>query len=253
MSYWTAVPVAIRKSKRITPEEKELYYEISDRLTEGGFSKATNSELAKALGVSERSISTRLSGLISKGCAKITLNRHKHERWIWLKSPGEQTEEARPNDDCFKDKKNRLENSFKKSIVFGDVDFEVLVEKLLNETTYLQELKNNDIQFCLTEEQATFFTRFKKLYPGKAIDCQIACYPNVDYNKLNTALDSSIFLQQSNNLSLKWCLENYEKIIKGDYNSSLMNQQEYKSNFKPRERTYEEINSAFQNIEDIEV
>ena len=61
--YWCSIPNAVRKSKLLTAEEKDLYYEICERLTEGGYCKASNTELANALDVSPKTITSRLANL----------------------------------------------------------------------------------------------------------------------------------------------------------------------------------------------
>ena len=197
---------------------------------------------------SEKTITTRLAGLREKRFANIVLNLHKHQRWIYLKVPGEPSEEAKPQGEALNEKTRRLQESLKKAIVFGTIDFNVLIQKL-KESPYLDEVEDNSIQFVLTGAQMDFLNRFKRY--KKEIDCQIASFPEMDYQKLINAIEESFFLQGNNNLSLKWCLSHAQEIMSGKYKTNLVNSQEQNKNFTGRNYASDEINSLFQSIDDI--
>ena len=112
--------------------------------------------------------------------------------------------------------------------------------------------KNEPKQDNLTKEQAQFFESFKKHFPDKAIDCKISEMPKVDYSALMLEMKRSPqFLQKCSNLTLKWCLENADKIIKGNYR---LHEDAKPPDFSTsRSYTREEMNSLFQNVEDIEI
>ena len=237
--YWACIPNSVRKSKRISAEEKELWYEIREIIETrgGGYCTATNSELAKALDVSEKTITTRLASLIKKGFANITMDSHHHKRRIYLHAPGDHLEPQKPQGKELEERTKWLRESLKKAIVFGTIDFNVLIEKL-KESSYLEEIQDNSVQFILTGEQIEFLNRFKRYQ--KSIDCQIACFPNVDYQKLVRAIEESLFLQDNSNLTLKWCLSHADEIINGKYKTSSMTENQYK-NFEPRKYSQNEL------------
>lgn len=250
MNYWTCIPNTVRKSKRLSAEEKELWYEIADRKNAGGYCTSTNFELAKALDVSEKTITTRLASLIKNGFANITMNSHHHKRRIYLHAPGDHFEPPKPQGQEIEERTKNLRESLKKSIVFGTVDFNVLIQKLLD-SPYLHEVEDNTTQFVLTPEQMEFLVKFKKFYPGKKLDCQLACYPGIDYSTLSRALQESLFLQESSNLTLKWCLSHAEEIIGGKYKTTLVSSQNHNKNFTGRNYTAAQLDSLFNNIDDI--
>jgi biotin operon repressor len=259
MNYWTIIPTEVHKSTLLTAEEKELYYEINNRLNEGHYCTASNEELAKSLGVSEKTVTTRLAGLKSKKFVTITQNVHKHERRVYLLSksnPPSYEERNGPNEEYLEARKKKLEGSLKKGIVLGSIEFGTLIEKL-KESTYLEDITDNSTQFILNESQIEFFAEFKKSFPHKKIDCQIACFPDMDYKQLIASIYDSEFLMLNNNLSLKWCLQHSKDIINGNYKCHKLREVEAmieKTNIsKERKYTPSDINSYFQDIDDIEV
>lgn len=111
--------------------------------------------------------------------------------------------------------------------------------------------KNQTRQFNLTREQAQFFASFQEHCKNKALDCQISEMPKVDYNALMIAIKQSQFLLLSDNLGLKWCLTNAEKIISGQYKNFS---DKAKPNFSTaRDYSKEEMNALFQDVNDIEI
>ncbi len=215
LSMWTVVPTRVRKSKVLTAEEKEMYYAIADGLTAGGYCKETNEDLAKRLPkVTARTVQDRIKSLENKRF--LFIRKYGHFRLLYLNIPGEPEDQPMPTEEELQLKTEAYQESLKKAIVFGTIEFPVLVDKLL-ESPYLEHVQDNTRQFLLTEKQIEFLAEFKKLAPGKKIDCQVACYPNVDYDKLMDEMRHSKFLAETKNLSLKWLLENSEEIIARKY------------------------------------
>lgn len=253
MSFWTPVPTAVLKSKRISDGEKMLYYAIAsviNRQQGKRYCTATNAQLAKALNVSESTITQRLARLIKEHFANTTQNPHKQERRIYLHVPGDPSlEEKLPTEEEMDEATVNLRESFKQAIIFGNVPFSVLVEKL-KETPYLDELGEQEEQFVLNKEQIRFLDGFMKICPGKAIDCQLASF-EVNFKKLLEEIRESDFIMTNNNLSLKWCLEHAAQICAGDYRKYIDLRFEKKSNFTGREYTPDELNSLFQSIDEI--
>ena len=248
--YWSVVPTRVRKSKRLSSEEKELYYELKERLTPAGYCTDSNAELAKVLNVSEKTISARLAKLVEKKFANVTQNNHKHKRMIYLHIPGVVEEPEKPTDEEIQENVKNFQESLKKAIVFGTVEPKVLIKRF-KESPYLDNLEDNSTQFILTLDQVEFLASFMKRYPGKAIDCQLASYENVDYDRLLKAISESEFLMSSNNLSLKWCLFNSAEIINGNYKTTIPQAEIVKPNFKSRDYKSNELLRCFQNINEI--
>jgi len=250
-SYWSVIPTRVRKSKILSAEEKELYYEIKERCNPAGYCTDSNAELAKALNVSEKTITARLAGLIAKKFANTTLNTHKHKRLIYLHVPGAVQEPEKPTGEEIQENVKNFQESLKKAIIFGNIDPKLLVQRF-KESPYLENLEDNSTQFVMTIDQIKFLAKFIR-YPGKKIDCQIANYPNVDYMKLINHLESSQFLQENANLSLKWCLSHYADIIEGVYKTSIPSWETMEKRKSPYERTYspESLNSLFMSIDEM--
>lgn len=255
MGFWTAVPTAVLKSKRINDGEKMLYYAIAsiiNRQQSKRYCTATNAQLAKALNVSESTITQRLARLVKERFANTTQNPHKQERRIYLHVPGDPSlEEELPTEEALNEATVNLRESFKQAIIFGKVPFETLAEKL-QESGYLDELNGDqDKQFLLTREQVMFLAEFMKLCPGKAIDCQIASFRDINFRALMQSIRESSFLLTNNNLSLRWCIKHAEQIIAGDYKQYL--NESAPIPFKGRNYTAAEMNALFQSVDEIEI
>ena len=248
--YYSIVPTLVMNSRTLTSKEKDMYYLLEANLNEGGYCKLSNTELAMILKTSTRTITERLASLEKKQYISMTQNDHKHFRQIYVKLPGEPTQEHKPTEKDMEPRKRRFQESLKKAIVFGTIDFGLLVEKLF-ESPYLEKVQDNSTQFILNEEQIVFLAEFKKL--NKQIDCQLALYKGIDYNKLLNAIKESDFLLNNGNLTLKWFLQNASKVINGDFKNYYYANTEKKNNFVGRQYTREELNALFQSIDDIDV
>lgn len=239
---WTVVPTRVRKSKILTAEEKEFYYLLVDRLTKGGYCKDTNLDLAKMLSVSEKTIQKRLASMQAKKF--VNIRRYDHaRRLIFLNLPGEPEDEPMPTEEQLQEKTEDYTTSLQNAIVFGTIEFSALVEKLLK-SPYLENVTDNERQFLLTNEQIEFLAEFKARYPGKKIDCQLACYPDVDYKRLLREIRDSELLVKDN-LSLKWIMENREAILNHVYKKINNNQ-----NFKGRDYDFD-ANSLMQSLDEV--
>ena len=251
MKYWTVIPSAIKRSNKLTSEEKDLYYTIFDNLNAAHYCDLSNEELAQKTNCSARSITLRLANMKEKGFLNIVINSHKHKRLIYINMPRSPDKSGaipdKPLQEDLEPKTRNLIEALKKSIVFGTIDFNVLVEKLL-ESPYLENVENNSKQFILTEEQIIFLAEFKKL--GKTLDCQLAIWQKIDYIALLKAIKESNFLLYSKNLNLKFMLENAQAIIDGKYRDStfLHKTETYTSQ---RNYTKQELNSYFQSLDEI--
>ena len=257
MSFWTPVPTAVLKSKRISDGEKMLYYAIAsviNRQQGKRYCTATNAQLAKALNVSESTITQRLARLIKERFANATQNPHKQERRIYLHVPGDPSlEEKLPTEEEMDEATVNLRESFKQAIIFGNVPFSVLVEKL-KETPYLDDLDEQEEQFVLNKEQIRFLDGFMKYCPGKAIDCQLASFGQVNFKKLLEEIRASDFLITNNNLSLKWCVEHAAQICAGDYRKYVdFASTEKQSVRAEHDYTPAELNALFNDVDEITV
>lgn len=251
MNYWDVIPRRIRKTKRLDNDEKAIYYEIWDTRTPALFSNISNDALSKALGLSEKTVSTKIKTMKEKGYLNIYLNPHKHKRYIYLNDPGEPSIESKPTEKQLTELSQEYEDALKKTIVLGQVPFETLIERI-KDVGYLTCVHDNKIQFALTLDQIIFLSEFHCHYPDKPIDCQIANYPAVDYLKLASAISESKFLKESKNLTLKWFLENATKVTEGVPYKNFKKQTK-QHNFTGRNYSREEMNSFFQNIDEIEI
>ena len=247
MGYWVSIPRGIVFSNNLTSEDKVLWAILSEKLNPSGYCTISNDELSKILNVSSKTITTRLSSLKEKRYINIIINSRKHQRRIYLTPPNPTSynESQGASNREIEEKKKRIQESLKKAIVFGELPFEVLVQKLL-ESPYLQEVKDNNVQFLLNDKQRDFLNWFIKT--GKMIDCQIAYYGNIDYSKLKIKILESDFILNNKNLNLKWILKNSCEIIRDKYKNYKV---EYDKNFKCRDYNQEYSNSLFQQVDDI--
>ena len=87
MKYWTVIPSAIKRSNKLSSEEKDLYYAIFDNLNAAHYCDLSNEELAQKTNCSARSITLRLANMKEKGFLNIVINSHKHKRYIYINMP----------------------------------------------------------------------------------------------------------------------------------------------------------------------
>lgn len=93
--------------------------------------------------------------------------------------------------------------------------------------------------------------KFKDRFPNREIDCDVPSH--VDMDRLLAEIELSFFLKTCDNMSLKSCVgKNYQLILKGWWRDSKYKNSQ--SNFSTgRNHTRDEMNSLFQNIEDIDI
>lgn len=251
--FWTQIPNYILYTKKLNPDEKEIYYIISNYLNGPNFSTLTNAQLKQLLNVqSERTVSSRLASLKNKGFINIYQNKHVNQRRIYLNHPkylkNPLVLDKKPTDKDCEEKKQKIIDSIKHAIVIGSFDFDVLIQRLLD-SPYLQTVKTGETQFAINENQLIFLAEFKKL--GKKLDCQIAIFPQLDYTKLLSEIKKSDFLLNSSNLNLYWFMQNSEKVLAGDYRNTIST--ESKPNFTGRKYSSDEWNSLYQTIDEIKI
>ncbi len=215
-------PEEIYTSKLLKSEEKDLWFCIFRNKCEGNYCKLSDKELADKLGWAERTVQYHLNHLIEKKYA----GKKKYEsgangkwqkcRMIYLNLRNEQElYEPIPTEEDLAKMSDDLCESMKNAIVLGETNFDALVSAL-KISDYLENVKNNDTQFILTLEQILFLAKLMNAYPNKAIDCQLSTFEDIDYKLLFHEIENSTLLDKDN-ISLKWCLENYKKIVAGAY------------------------------------
>ena len=131
----------------------------------------------------------------------------------------------------------------------------VKAEKIPDKKNKSDETTKNQPQHkALTREQGCFLKSFTEHCPRKALDCQIADMPKVDYNKLMFEIKKSPFLMKNDALALKWCLEHSEDIINGKYRT--FEDETPKPGIKPqieekKEYTKEELTTLFDSLDSV--
>lgn len=70
-----------------------------------------------------------------------------------------------------------------------------------------------------TREASLSLEKFKVSFPGKKLDGQLL--EGQDIDKLIAAIQKSKFLASSDNLTLKWFIENYDEVVSGKYDNYI--------------------------------
>ncbi len=246
-------PECVRLSTRFTGDEKDLYYHLYINRNPAGFCVFSNAELAKHFGVSDQTITARLGSMQKKNLIHMVINVHTHKRIIWPQIPGQPALYGKPIETLEAKAKEYFALALQKSMIFGDVSLDTLVEKVKS-NTYLDDVTDSKYQFALTDEQILFLAWLKQNFPDKKIDCQLAAYADVDFNELKYQIKHSELLQ-SNNISLRWIMDHQAEVLRGDYKKfdNIETLMPNKSNFQGRQYTREEMNAMFQDIDKVEV
>lgn len=234
-------------SKKLTADEKILFFVIDARKNAGNYCTSTNLELAKVLGTTEKTIATRISSMKEKGVIGTCFNAHKHRRQIYLRLPGDPSlnETPPPTDDDFKKKQMQFELTSTMLFVNGvAIDLKKIAMQFKTEIE-TPEVSNKS----QSEEQKEFVKMFRQKFPNKAINCNVADYPRINYMKLIQEIENSTLLKDAGNLTLKWCMDHSEKILNGTYRKIS----KVFENFKGRSYEDLDINALFQSIDDIEI
>ena len=249
--FWAIIPRTVRKSKILNADEKQLWYEIAENLDNAGCCKLTNSELSKIFGVSIQAISGRLSSMVDKGYLCITYETRNHARRLYPKYPDE-VDEQKPQEDRMQLKIEKLQEACEKGIKISDFYFKSLIDKL-KFSPVLDEIEDNSTQFALSLEQIVFLGKFITLFPNKVIDIQLSSVmKEINYEDLIRQLELSNFLKENNNLSLKWCIENYEDIVEKKKYKTYSNYQ-VSGEYKGRSYSRDELNALIQSVDEIEL
>ena len=155
MAYFTVVPTAIRKSKVLTNNEKELYYEIFDRCNQAGLRYCTisNKELSKLFEVSETTVSMWISSLEEKKFINTYYVRKQHKRRLYPNIPGEPPihDEAIP--ECYSEKQKMFHDAFPDRQIDLDlipefVDMKVLIA-CIQSSEFLSKAENMSLRSCV--------------------------------------------------------------------------------------------------------
>lgn len=81
-SYYAIIPANVRYDKRLTPNAKLLYGEITALCNEKGFCWATNGYFTKLYGVSKQSVSSWVKSLADAGYIKVDIERDPNTKEI---------------------------------------------------------------------------------------------------------------------------------------------------------------------------
>lgn len=81
-SYYAIIPASVRYDKRLTPNAKLLYGEITALCNEKGFCWATNGYFTKLYGVSKQSVSSWVKSLADAGYIKVDIERDPNTKEI---------------------------------------------------------------------------------------------------------------------------------------------------------------------------
>lgn len=227
--FWSMpMPNYIKNSRTISNDEKMLFLRIMENRNEIGWCGLTNKVFADCFGVTERTISTWITNLFNQGFINIINSRHNKVRKIYCNIP-------------------------KRAPGMPDYNVNMSIDDYLKIFTLAFPSNENDIQENITVEQANFLRSFRAHFPNKKLDCQITCKKIDNYTELMLACKQSRFVRETDNNGLAWILANSEEIIKGRW-KTFDDQKIIKSNFSTgHDYSKEELNSLFQNIDEIEV
>lgn len=146
----------------------------------------------------------------------------------------------------------------------ADITFEVLKKTIdKNEESYKKKCERNkknaekrwkkeefakETAEVLTEEQRQFLEEFRKEFPRKETNVKLTDYVGVNYKELIKQMKRSKFLTDSDNLSLKWCLEHKNEILSGKYRKYRPEPE----NNKGTSETEEQLKAVMRTLEGIE-
>ena len=219
--FWYIIPAPVMVSKKISGDEKNLWAVISHNLDNAGCCKLSNAELSKIFDTSPRTISERISNLKQKGYLAITQETRNHSRRLYPKYPGEYEEDL-PTEEEKALHIQKLGEACQKGIKLSDFYFKSLFEKLVGSPA-LSEIsaeESDERQFCVTRDQIKFLGNFIDYFPSKRIDVQIASYhlkEDFDVELFMNSILQSDFLLHNANLSLRWLLDNYTRVVSGEF------------------------------------
>ena len=155
MAYFTVVPTVVRKSKILTSNEKDVYYEIFDRCNQAGLRYCTisNKELAKIFEVTETTVSTWISSLQEKKFVNVYYVRKLHKRRIYPNIPGEPPLHDDEIPECYSEKQKMFHEAFPDRQIDLDlipefVDMKVLITCIQN-SDFLSKAENMSLRSCV--------------------------------------------------------------------------------------------------------
>ena len=101
-------------------------------------------------------------------------------------------------------------------------------------------------QFSLSQN------KFLQKFPDKLESAPIPLPSNFDLQKLLDKVSESDFLTKCTNLSFGWCIEHYDEILANKY-KNFKRQQQADSKINKREYSTEEIDSIFENLDNLDL
>lgn len=187
----------LRKTDKLSAQEKLLWIEIYSRLDYNGLCATQNEVFSKWFGVDERTIQRWISKLKKKNFLKIWYEKETNIRFL--------------------------------------------------EPVFPKETSN------LTEAIDERIVKFHNVFPDRPLNNISVLPKNFLIDKVIEKIKESEFLSSCKNIGLKACIKHYNEIINGVY-APFDKDRKIKPNFSTgRNYTREEMNSLFQNIDEIEI
>ena len=113
----------------------------------------------------------------------------------------------------------------------------------------------NDNERIAPSEIFSLSQKFVSKYPSKdaTLPANLKLPNNFDVDKLLIKVSESDFLSTCNNLGLAWCIEHYSDIVADKYRNYHPTQQQNPDALKKRKYSQEEIESVFDNFNEIDL
>lgn len=249
--FFLFMPKPVCFSNKLNSSEKLLWLIISSNKNSAGFCRLTNSQLAERIGKTPNMVSIMLANLKECKFLGIMQEVRTHSRRLYAKYPGEFDEQL-PTPDEIEKEIEMLKEACSHGVKLDDITFQAVCENI-RYSPILDELEDNEqTQFVLNKDQVKFLGQFMTIFPEKEIDMQLgAITQKIDYERLLAELRRSEFLTNSDNLSLRWCIDHADEIIAGKYAPHGGRVEEKK--LSGRRYTREEIDSLIQSVDEIEI
>lgn len=248
-------PKEILYSNKLTDGEKVVYLTFENNLYPHTPAKncsiLSNKELAKLLKTTEKSIAKRIASLKNKKFIHSKYNNHLKRRYTYLDAPWQPTlpDEELPTEKELEAKDRQYQE--RGGYIYPEWPMDIRALMLMIQKTFNIPRFSSTPQ---TPEQKEFVRLFKQKFPNKAINCNVADYPVINYMKLIQEIENSTLLKNAGNLTLKWCMDHRDDILNGNYRKISNALDQIKNeNFQGRSYADLDINSLFQNIDDIQI
>lgn len=165
MAYYGIIPYPVRKSKKISSDEKLLYTDIAASLNDKGFCDKPNTYFVSRFNdVSERTIIRWLNNLQEQNF--ITKVYAGKKRRIYLKRFIDEFMDE-PYPEVYSAKQKLFKTAFPtKEIdidnIPNEIDMELLIKKI-NESQFLKEAKNVSLKSCIKNYDAIIKDTYKDI------------------------------------------------------------------------------------------